>query len=266
MVIESLTRNGPFRYASRLERKIIQRTGSAIGDFKLIEQDDHILVAVSGGKDSLAMLEILKILQRRSPITFFLKVLTIRSGTDTLVTDRLEAFYRKKGYDYQMLEVPIDQIIKEKLEPGVIPCSLCSRIRRGALYTIAPQLGCNKIALGHNLDDLLETLLLNLFFGGQLRSMAPLLTSDDGLNQVIRPLCYVPEAWLREYSKQQEFPVSTCTDLGCPTGNSRRQQMKELINELDLKYPRVRWNMLRALRNVRTEHLLDLNLISADNL
>jgi tRNA 2-thiocytidine biosynthesis protein TtcA len=276
---------GAFRFSSRLERNIARRVGAAIGDYGLIAPDDHLLVAVSGGKDSLALLDLLLQLRRRSPVTFRITVVTVHQGGVSFDTARLEAHYRARGFvdaagasapvgklspppppaapeAYLIPRVPIDQILATKLAPGTIPCSLCSRIRRGVLYTTAVQLGCSKIALGHHLDDLLETLLLNLFFGGQLRSMAPLLRSDDGRNTVIRPLCYVPEAWLTQYSQEQRFPVVSCATEGCGGGDTRRQQMKQLIGQIAGSSPKVRWHMLRALRNVQVKHLLDTRLIA----
>jgi tRNA 2-thiocytidine biosynthesis protein TtcA len=252
---------GAFRFASRLERKIVRRAGAAVGDHGLISDGDHLLVAVSGGKDSLSLLHVLRLLGRRSPVRFRITAVTVHQGSPRFDTARLEEHYRREGFEYHIEHVPIDQILAAKLAPGTIPCSLCSRIRRGVLYTLAPKIGCTKIALGHHLDDLLETLLLNMFFGGQLRSMAPRLRSDDGRNVVIRPLCYVPEAWLVEYSQQQRFPVSSCATEGCGEVDARRQQMKRLIAELSHQSPQLRWHMLRALRNVRPEHLLDPRLL-----
>lgn len=261
MIDNSPRISGAFRFSSRLERKIVRRVGQAIGDFGLIQEGDHLLVAVSGGKDSLSMLDILHLMRRRSPISFRITAVTVHQGEATFSTEKLEAHYQMHGYAFQVIHVPIKQILAEKLAPGTIPCSLCSRIRRGALYTLALELGCTKIALGHHLDDLLETLLMNLFFEGQLRSMAPLLHSDDGRNWIIRPLCYIPEAWLCEYSKQKNFPVTSCATLGCGEPDSSRKQMKRLLSDLEKKSPLVKWHMLRALQNIRPEHLLDRELI-----
>ncbi len=252
---------GSFRFTSRLERKIVRRAGKAISDFGLIDEGDKILVAISGGKDSLSMLEVLRLLKRRSPISFQLTAVTIHQGAATFSTEALEQHYRDNDVDYQILHVPITEILEQKLAKGTTPCSLCSRIRRGALYTHAQQRGYTKIALGHHLDDLIETLLMNMFFGGQLRSMAPILHADDGKNIVIRPLSYVPEEWLAEYCRRRGFPVTSCSTEGCGTGNSSRQRMKRLITELDKESPGIRWHALRALQNVRGEHLLDRALL-----
>jgi len=251
---------GSFRFSSKLERKIVRKVGRAVADHGMIHQGDHIMVAVSGGKDSLSMLEVLGILARRSPISFSMTAVTLHNGYDSFTTEGLEQHYAKKGQAYRVKHVPIKEILEEKLAPGVTPCSLCSRIRRGALYTLAVQMGCTKIALGHHLDDLIETLLLNLFYSGSLRSMSPCFRSDDGKNVVIRPLAYVPESWLVEYSQRMAFPVTTCATEGCGDSNSSRVAMKRLVQDLDGRIHGLRGNMLRALQSVRPEHLLDREL------
>jgi tRNA 2-thiocytidine biosynthesis protein TtcA len=253
---------GGFRFSSKLERNIVRRAGAAVGDYELIQDGDHILAAVSGGKDSLGMLSVLGLLARRAPVSFEVTAVTIDHGpSGELDTEWLEHHLRQQGCRYRMERVPVDQIVQEKLEPGTNPCSLCSRIRRGVLYTLAPRLGCNKIALGHHLDDLVETLLLNFFYTGQLRAMAPLLRSDDGRNTVVRPLCYVPESWLAAYSLERGFKTATCSSTICKVTDSQRQEVKQLVEQLARKRPNVRFQMLRALRNVRPEHLLDRELL-----
>ena len=251
------------RFANKLERNITRRAGKAVHDHDMIQVGDRVLVAVSGGKDSISMLHILHLLQRSSPIAFELQAVTIHQGYEEQDTSALEAHCREHGFPYRVERVPIKEILEEKLQPGVIPCSLCSRIRRGALYSLAVKLGCAKIALGHHLDDLLETLLLNLFYGGQLRSMAPRFRSDDGRNTIIRPLAYVPEALLMEYAATMAFPVTTCATEGCDDNpGAKRQRMKALLCQLDQEVYGLRGNMLRALKNVRGEHLLDPRLLS----
>ena len=253
----------PQRFASRLERNITRRAGKAVHEHKMLEAGDRVLVAVSGGKDSISMLHILHLLLRRSPVPFELQAVTIHQGYEEQDTSALEAHCGEHGFPYMVERVPIKQILQEKLEPGVIPCSLCSRIRRGALYSLAVKLGCTKIALGHHLDDLLETLLLNLFYGGQLRSMAPCFRSDDDRNTIIRPLAYVKESWLAEYAERMAFPVTTCATEGCDDNpGAKRQRIKQLITQLDQEIEGLRGSMLRALRNVRGEHLLDPRLLS----
>ncbi len=250
------------RFSSRLERNITRRAGKAVAEHQMIQKGDRVLVAVSGGKDSISMLHILHLLQRRSPVPFELQAVTIHQGYEEQDTSALAAHCQENGFAYMVERVPIKDILEEKLEPGVIPCSLCSRIRRGALYSLAVKLGCSKIALGHHLDDLLETLLLNLFYGGQLRAMAPRYRSDDGRNTIIRPLAYVKEAWLVEYAERMAFPVTTCATEGCDDNpGAKRQRMKQLISHLDGEIHGLRGNMLRALKNVRGEHLLDPRIV-----
>jgi tRNA 2-thiocytidine biosynthesis protein TtcA len=252
-----------FRFSSKLERKIVRRTGEAIGEFGLIEQGDHLLVAVSGGKDSLSMIEVLRLLLHRSPVSFEMTVVTICQGYTGFGFDELEKYYQGQGYRYKLIHAPVERILEQKLQPGSTPCSLCSRIRRGILYTYAPKLGCNKIALGHHLDDLIETLLLNFFYSGQLRSMGPNFVSDDGRNRVIRPLCFVPEAWLAAYAEHRGFPIMDCGSPQCGQPDSRRMRVKRLISRLDEESPGIRGQMLHALRTVCVEHLLDRHLQKA---
>jgi tRNA 2-thiocytidine biosynthesis protein TtcA len=251
---------GAFRFSSRLERRIVRRVGQAVGDHRLIEQGDHLLVAVSGGKDSLSMLEALRLLRRRSPVSFRMTVVTLHQGYDAFSTDALEAFYQQRDLPYEIIHAPIREILESRLEPGTTPCALCSRIRRGVLYSHAPRLGCNKIALGHHLDDIAETLLMNLFYSGQLRAMAPLRRSDDGRNTVIRPLCYVEEQWLASYARRRGFPVTVCATEGCGSTDGARVRTKQLIQKLDRQIHGLRGNLLRALRNVRPEDLMDQRL------
>jgi tRNA 2-thiocytidine biosynthesis protein TtcA len=253
--------DGGFRFSSKLERRLLRRTGAAIGDYQLIREDDHLLVAVSGGKDSLSLLSLLLVLARRSPVRFRMTVATVHPGYPSFQTAALEGHFRELGVEYAIEPVPIREILAEKLPPRTQPCWLCSRIRRGALYTIALRLGCNVVALGHHLDDFIETLLMNIFFGGQLRSMAPIYRSDDGRSRVIRPLCYVPEAWLTEYAAERRLPISSCANPACGGGDATRRRMKRLVSELAREAPGLRWQALRALRNVDPRHLLDLDLL-----
>jgi len=248
-----------FRFASRLERRIVRRLGEAVGEHRLIAEGDRILVAVSGGKDSLSLLSLLQVLARRAPVRFHLIAATVHSGGEGAA--QLARHFQALGVESWIEQVPMDEILAAKLSPGSIPCALCSRIRRGALYTLATKLGCTKIALGHHLDDVLETLLMNLFYSGKLRAMAPILRSDDSRHLVIRPLCYVPEAWLAEYASEQRLPLQPCGTGECGTPDSTRLRMKRLIEELGRDFPGLRWQALRALRHVHPEHLLDRALV-----
>jgi len=252
---------GAFRFSSRLERKIVRRAGKAVAEHQMIQPGDRVLAAVSGGKDSIAMLHVLHLLQRRSPVDFEIQAVTIHQGGEGFDPSRLSAHCAEQGFEHFVEHVPVKQILQQKLEPGVIPCSLCSRIRRGALYTLAARLGCRTLALGHHLDDLAETLLLNLFYGGKLRAMAPRYLADDGVNTVIRPLAYVPEEWLVEYAERMAFPITTCGTEGCDDNpDAKRQRIKRLISDLAGEVHGLRGNMLRAMGNVDPEHLLDLRL------
>jgi tRNA 2-thiocytidine biosynthesis protein TtcA len=251
---------GGFRFRSRLERRIVRRAGAAVGDHALIDRNDHVMAAVSGGKDSLALLEVLHLLRRRSPVPFTITAVTLEQGHGPAGSHVwLQRHYVESGYAHHFEIAPIEDVVREKLEQGTIPCSLCSRLRRGVLYTLAGRLGCTKIALGHHLDDLIETLLLNLFYSGQLRTMPPLLRSDDGRNVVIRPLCYVPESWLRQYAENRGFQATTCGS--CAGADGRRAKVKALVDQLAMQHPQLRHQMLRAMKNVKPEYLLDCRLV-----
>ena len=179
--------------ATHEERRIRRLVGRAIGDFGLVENGDRILVALSGGKDSWTLLHILDSLRRRAPVHFSLVPVTVHPGFPGFNTGSMEAYLRARGHEYRIVQAPIHEALIERLAADDTPCSLCARIRRGVLYTQAGELGCTKIALGHHRDDFIETLLLNQFYNGKIKAMAPLLAADDGRNVVIRPLVYVAE-------------------------------------------------------------------------
>lgn len=245
--------------AQRLEKSLLGHVGRAIADFGLIGEGDRVLVAVSGGKDSHTLLYLLRALQRRAPVRFELLAANLDQGHPGFPGHLLEQYFRDEGYDYRMLKEDTYSIVLEKTPPGKTQCAVCSRMRRGVLYNAAVELGCNKLALGHHRDDLIETLMLNLFFAGSLKSMPPLLRSDDGRNTVIRPLCYAPEEEIAAFAALKRFPIIPC-DLCGSQENLQRKRMKRMVDELAREHPNVRSSILAAMGNVRPSHLIDRQL------
>lgn len=242
-------------------RKVKKLTGQAVGDFGLIEAGDRIAVAVSGGKDSYALLHVLAQLRRRAPIDYELIAVNVDAGFPGYRKDILENYLRRCGFQVHMETTNCAQIIDEKLRTGSSYCAFCARLRRGVLYTVADKLGCNKVALGHHLDDFIETLLLNQFYIGTLAAMSPKLLADNGRHTVIRPLVYVEEADIIKLARQNDFPTIDC---GCPVmgqADQKRQRMKQLLGELHKENRYLKRSMIRALSNVRPRHLLDREMI-----
>jgi tRNA 2-thiocytidine biosynthesis protein TtcA len=243
----------------RLEKRLLDGVARASGDFGLLEPGDRVMVAVSGGKDSHALLYLLREIQRRAPFEFSLTAVNVDQGHPGFPKRCLPDYFEREGYEYRIVEEDTYSVVKAKIPENKTFCSLCSRLRRGILYTLAGELGATKIALGHHRDDLIETLMLNLFYSGQIKAMPPKLLSDDGRNVVIRPLVYASEAELAEFARAKAFPIIPC-DLCGSQENLQRKQLKQLLDELDAKNPLVRRNLFAALANVRPTHLLDVEL------
>jgi tRNA 2-thiocytidine biosynthesis protein TtcA len=244
----------------RVERAIVKKAGQAIADFDMIQDGDRIMVCISGGKDSYALLDVLRILQRRSPVRFELLAVNVDQGWPDYDTATIAAHLETTGVPFRMINRDFASVVEANLAPGATPCSLCSRLRRGVLYNLAVELGCTKIALGHHADDLIETLVLNLFYSGKIASMPAKLHSDDGRNTVIRPLAYVPEALLIEYGAEREFPVVRCGCPSCGLPEQKRQVVKRLLASLEEADPGIKHHMLAAIGNVKPSQLLDRSL------
>jgi tRNA 2-thiocytidine biosynthesis protein TtcA len=237
-----------------LERRLLRDMGRAIGNHHLIEDGDRIMVAISGGKDSYGLLVLLRALQARAPVTFDLLAVHLDQGQPGYDGAPLERWLQAEGVPYKILRENTYAIVTDKIPEGKTYCSLCSRLRRGILYRVAGELGCNKIALGHHREDALETLLLNLFFGGKLASMPPRLVTDDGRFVVIRPLAYAAEADLAALAEERGFPIIPCRLCGSQD-EAQRKQMKTLLADLERKHPTLRQTMLAAIGNVVPSHL-----------
>src|SRR5687768_9888717 len=247
-------------YASPLETRIAKKVTKAITEFSLIEDGDRVMVGLSGGKDSWALLQILDVLRMRAPITFSLVAVTVDSGYDGYRHDLIAQTCKERGWEYRIIHTDIGDMVDDLIDQNATPCSLCARMRRGVLYRIATEVGATKIALGHHLDDFIETLLLNLFFAGSLKAMPARLVSDDGRHVVIRPLVAVTEAEARSYAKEQSLPIIGCCCPACGDLSLQRQRIKRLIAELEVEHPEVKSSMIKALANVAPRHLLDRRL------
>jgi tRNA 2-thiocytidine biosynthesis protein TtcA len=247
-------------YKSPLETRLAKKVTKAIVEHKLIDDGDRIMVGLSGGKDSWALLQILDVLRQRAPISFSLVAVTVDSGYDGYRHDLISKTCEQRGWEYRIEHTEIGGVIEDLLAPSATPCSLCARLRRGVLYRLAKEVGATKIALGHHLDDFIETLLLNLFFAGALKAMPARLVSDNGEHVVVRPLVYVTEADARAYAKAQALPIVGCCCPACGDLGLQRQRVKRLIAELEVEHPEIKSSMIRALGNVASRHLLDTRL------
>ena len=249
----------------KLEKRLCRQVGEAIVDYNMIEEGDRVMVCMSGGKDSYAMLDILLKMQARAPISFELIAVNLDQKQPGFPADVLPKYLTQLGVKFRIETQDTYSIVKEKVPEGKTMCSLCSRLRRGILYRVAGELGCNKIALGHHRDDILQTFFLNMFFGGKLKSMPPKLVSDGGDHMVIRPLAYVAEKDLVRWAAYRQFPIIPCTLCGSQDG-LQRQVVGEMLREWEKKFPGRIENMFAALQNVVPSHLLDHSKFDFKNL
>jgi tRNA 2-thiocytidine biosynthesis protein TtcA len=247
-------------YRTELEARIAKKTTKAIVDYGMIEEGDRIMVGLSGGKDSWALMEVLEVLRKRSPVTFSVVAVNVDSGYKEYKHDVIARTCEERGWELRIEHTGIGELIEDILDEDQTPCSLCARLRRGVLYRVAKEVGATKIALGHHMDDFIETLLLNLFFAGALKAMPAKLVSDDRAHVVIRPLVYVGEDEARLYAKECALPIIGCCCPACGDLSLQRQRIKRLLMDLEVENPGVKSSMLKALGNVAPRHLLDTRL------
>ena len=250
---------------NKLEKKLCRLVGQAIGDFGMIEEGDKVMVCVSGGKDSYAMLDILMKLRERAPINFEIIAVNLDQKQPNFPAEILPNYLKSLGVQYHIEEQDTYSIVKRVIPEGKTTCGLCSRLRRGILYRVADELGATKIALGHHRDDILETLMLNMFYAGKLKGMPPKLRSDDGKHIVIRPLAYVPEKLLERYAADMNFPIIPC-DLCGSQPNLQRQAMKEMLRDWEKKHPGRVENLFRSMHHIVPSHLMDGEAFDFKNL
>ncbi|MFZ1547053.1 MAG: tRNA 2-thiocytidine(32) synthetase TtcA [Candidatus Nitrotoga sp.] len=250
---------------NRLRGRLEQQVGRAIGDFKMIEEGDTIMVCMSGGKDSYTLLEILLTLQKRAPINFRLIAMNLDQKQPGFPEHILPDYFKSLGIEYRVETQDTYSIVKEKVPEGKTTCSLCSRLRRGIIYRVAGELGANKIALGHHRDDIIETLFLNIFFGGKLKAMPPKLVTDKGDHVVIRPLAYCAEKDIASFARTLKFPIIPCNLCGAQE-NLQRQNIKEMLTAWERQYPGRSQSIFTAMQNVRPSHLMDNKLFDFKNI
>lgn len=247
------------REAIKLEKRLCREVGRAIMDFNMIEEGDRIMVCMSGGKDSYTLLDILRKLQKRAPVKFELVAVNLDQKQPGFPEHVLPDYFKSIGVEYHIENQDTYSVVKRVVPEGKTTCSLCSRLRRAILYSVADRLGCTKLALGHHRDDIVQTLMLNMFYGGRMKGMPPKLVSDDGKHVVIRPLCYVPEKDTTRWAEYQQFPIIPCNLCGSQDG-LQRVIVGEMLREWDKKYPGRIESMFRAMGHIVTTHMMDPNL------
>ena len=247
----------PLASGRKLERQLLHLVGKAAGHYAMIGEGDKIAVALSGGKDSFTLLKILNLLRRHSPVRFELAGLTVHNGSEYFQSDVIARFAGELGVPFYLEKTSITTIVEKKLRPGSHHCSLCARLRRGAIYAAAIREGFNKVALGHHLDDAIETFLMNFFFVGALKSMPPKLKAENGSVTLIRPLYFTQEKMIADYAAEQHLPVIDCGCWLCGEHDDERARMKKLVTEISSRYKSSRQSMRNALTNLQPRFLAD---------
>ena len=253
------------REFNKLQKRLRRHVGQAIADYNMIQEGDKVMVCLSGGKDSYTMLDILMSLQKSAPVTFDLVAVNLDQKQPCFPEHVLPEYLASIGVQYHILERDTYSIVQEKVPEGKTTCALCSRLRRGSLYGFAEEIGATKIALGHHRDDMLETLFLNMFYGGTLKAMPPKLLSDDGKNIVIRPLAYCVEKDIEAFSELKAFPIIPCNLCGSQDG-LQRQVVKEMLQSWEKQHPGRLDTMFRAMQHVAPSQLADTELFDFKNL